>query len=319
MIVSNFYIEPADYVKDYDDLRSIRELVFIVEQQIPADVEFDELDRRCHHVLARDLQGRPIGTGRLAMHGNIGRMAVLPEWRRQNVGQSILHALIDQASRLGLTKVTANAQLAALGFYEKYGFSNEGEEFKEAGIPHQPMQLILKSKHLSKPKKTVSTVRPPSVKAVKINALETVIAATVKLIMQSRRRFCFFSSDLELILYGQKEVVEALKQLALRNGTVQAIFQNCDSVRKQSHPLLDLAQRLPSHFEFRMAEEEEDRHYLSAFSVDDRDGYLFRPINNRFEGFWSPVLPARHRKLTEQFESVWQRSRPYTEFRALGL
>jgi predicted GNAT family N-acyltransferase len=62
---SGFRVEPADYVVDFQDLRSVREPVFVVEQNVPLDLEWDELDPKCRHVIARDDQHRPIGTGRL--------------------------------------------------------------------------------------------------------------------------------------------------------------------------------------------------------------------------------------------------------------
>ena len=319
MTISNFYIEPANYAVDFEDLRSVRESVFVVEQQIPIEAEFDELDPQCHHVLARDVQLRPIATGRLSPEGRIGRMAVLQEWRRQGVGESLLRALIDKARLLGLSEVTANAQLTALGFYEKFGFIREGEAFTEAGIPHQAMRL--KFQPLGKPARTAPKPREASVKAVEFETLASAAAATLQLVTQSRRQLYIYSRDLEYILYGQNEIVEALKQFALRSqeGGVQIIIQEPAIVRSQLHPLLELAQRLPSHFLIRAPVEAEDLQYLSAFVINDRGGYLFRLFGNRYEGHWSPNLPARHRQLHEEFERVWQRSRPCTEFRALGL
>jgi predicted GNAT family N-acyltransferase len=98
MEIPNFYLEPANFEVDFEDLRCVRKLVFVVEQQIPLEVEFDELDRHCHHVIARDVLCRPIGTGRLSPEGKIGRMAVLHEWRRQGVGESLLRTLIGVCS-----------------------------------------------------------------------------------------------------------------------------------------------------------------------------------------------------------------------------
>ena len=319
MTISNFYIEPANYEVDFEDLRSVRKSVFVAEQQIPIELEFDELDPQCHHVLARDVQLRPIGTGRLSPEGRVGRMAVLQEWRRQGVGESLLRALIDKARKLGLSEVTANAQITVLGFYEKFGFIKEGEAFIEAGIPHQAMSLMLAP--LSKPARTTAKPRDPSVKAVDFETLESAVEAAQQLIMQSRRHLYIYTRDLEYIFYGQNEIVEAIKQFALRSqdGGVQIIIQEPAIVRSQLHPLLELAQRLPSHFLIRAPVEAEDLQYLSAFVINDRDGYLFRQLGDRYEGHWSPNLPARNRQLREEFERVWQRSRPCTEFRALGL
>ncbi|MGZ4957723.1 MAG: GNAT family N-acetyltransferase [Methylomonas sp.] len=319
MNIPDFYLEPASYEVDFEDLRQVRNLVFVEEQQISPEVEFDELDRLCHHFIVRNSQFRPIATARLSPEGKIGRMAVLREWRRRGVGRSLLHVLLEKARNLGLTTVTAHAQLAALGFYEKFGFTKEGEAFMEAGIPHQAMRLMLQS--LDKPVRPMPKLRDASVPAVRLETVESTLAATVQLIASARRRICIYSRDLGRGLYGQNLVVEAFKQFALsnRNGGVQIIIQEPESLRGKAHPVLELAQRLPSYFLIRTPTEAEDLEYVSAFVVNDCDGYLFRLIGNRYEGHWSPSLPARNRQLSEEFERVWQRSGPCSEFRALGL
>lgn len=319
MNIPSFYLEPANYQVDFDDLHYVRNLVFVEEQQIPPEVEFDELDRQCHHVIARDVECRPIGTGRLSPEGKIGRMAVLQEWRNQRVGESLLRALIEKARNLGLTTITASAQLTAIGFYEKFGFGKEGGVFVEAGIPHQAVRLMLQP--LDKPVRPQAKPRESSVEAIRLDTFESTLAATLQLITSSRRQLCIYSRDLEYSLYGQNEIVEALKQFALsnRNGEIQIIIQDPASLQSQTHPVLELVQRLPSYFLIRTPVEAEDLQTLSAFVINDGDGYLFRLLGNRYEGHWSPNLPARNRQLREEFERVWQRSRPCTEFRALGL
>ncbi len=319
MNIPNFFIEPANFETDFEDLRRVRNAVFVDEQRIPPEIEFDEHDRHCHHQLARNLQGEPIGTGRLSPEGKIGRLAVLSEWRGQGVGKSLLRAIIEQARGRGLTTVSANAQVSAQAFYEKFAFTAEGEEFLEAGIPHRTMRLTLAPPVT--PQRPPSDVRAPSVAAVRLENGEAILAATVELIAQSRRQLYIHSRDLEFGLYGHGELVEALKQFALRNrgGEVRIIVQEPASLRGKTHPLLELTQKLTSFFLVRAPVEEEDLQYPSSFVINDRDGYLFRLVGDRLEGHWSPNLPARHRQLQEAFERAWQRSRPCSEFRALGL
>lgn len=319
MKIPNFYLEPATYAVDFDDLHHVRNAVFVDEQQIPPEVEFDELDRQCHHVIARNDQGQAIGTGRLSPEGRIGRMAVLKEWRGQGVGESLLRGLIEKARKLGLREINANAQISAIGFYEKFGFNHEGDVFLEAGIPHRAIRLILEPLDQTVPR----TVKPrqASVEAMRLETIESALLATLELIKRSRRLLCIYSHDLEYGLYGQGEVIEALKRFVLdnRNSEVQIIVQFPANLQHQTHPVIELAQKLTSHFLIRTPIEAEDIQYPSAFLVNDNDGYLFRLLGNRYEGHWSAILPARNRKLREEFERVWQRSRPCTEFRALGL
>lgn len=120
----------------------IRFTVFVDEQKVPVELELDEFDPLSCHALA--LAGdEAIGTGRLLPDGHIGRMAVLAGWRGRGVGALLLQALIDEAQRRGMTRVVLNAQTHALGFYARFGFAPEGEEYEEAGLPHRTMSLSL--------------------------------------------------------------------------------------------------------------------------------------------------------------------------------
>ena len=133
-----FSIRAADWHLDRETLRAIREEVFVREQAVPADMEWDEFDGQSRHVLAI-ADGVPIGTGRLLADGHIGRMAVLGEWRRMGVGSALILALIAAARELGMSRVVLNAQTQALPFYLLHGFHPEGEEFLDAGILHRRM------------------------------------------------------------------------------------------------------------------------------------------------------------------------------------
>jgi predicted GNAT family N-acyltransferase len=123
----------------------VREAVFVVEQGVPRELEWDEFDAVSQHVLAQDGEGRPVGTGRLLPDGHLGRMAVLPAWRSAGVGGAMLRHLLAAAQDAGLQEVVLHAQTHAQGFYEKHGFQPDGEAFLEAGIPHVRMRLRLHS------------------------------------------------------------------------------------------------------------------------------------------------------------------------------
>jgi len=123
-------------------LRAVRTEVFIREQQIPESLEWDTDDPRAPHALTTDINGAPIGTGRLLMHGQraqIGRMAVVASWRHRGVGASILQCLLEEAARRGATHAFLHAQTVAVPFYERCGFVCEGDEFLEVDIPHYRM------------------------------------------------------------------------------------------------------------------------------------------------------------------------------------
>ena len=124
-------------------LGQVRRTVFIEEQNVPEELEWDDLDESCQHLLALDSKNNPIGTGRLCEHGHIGRMAVIKDWRGKGVGGALLRKLMDIAQQTGNLKLVLNAQTSAAGFYARYGFSAEGDEFMDAGIPHLRMTRYL--------------------------------------------------------------------------------------------------------------------------------------------------------------------------------
>ena len=124
------------------ELSAVRRAVFIEEQDVPEELEWDGEDETAIHVLASDEQGNPIGCGRLLMHealGHIGRMAVNKAWRGRKAGSTILRMLMDTAHERGCSKLLLNAQTNAVSFYQRFGFRPEGEEFLDAGIPHYRM------------------------------------------------------------------------------------------------------------------------------------------------------------------------------------
>ncbi|MDX1604921.1 MAG: GNAT family N-acetyltransferase [Candidatus Competibacterales bacterium] len=141
--LSGFSVQTADWRRDEAELYAIRRRVFVEEQQVPESLERDKHDPRSQHVIARDRQGRAIGTGRLLPDGHIGRVAVLPEWRGHGVGIALMEVLLTLARERGLDLIRLNAQTAVIPFYQRLGFNPEGAEFMEAGIPHRSMWLHL--------------------------------------------------------------------------------------------------------------------------------------------------------------------------------
>lgn len=124
---------------------ALRTTVFVGEQNVPADLELDELDATAHHVLA--LSGDDtVGTGRMVIEGRrarIGRMAVRASQRGTGVGALLLEALLDWARELKLDGAYLHSQCHAMGFYAKQGFRPVGPVFQEAGIDHQEMERQL--------------------------------------------------------------------------------------------------------------------------------------------------------------------------------
>jgi predicted GNAT family N-acyltransferase len=138
-----FEIRLHDWAEARPAARAVREDVFIREQKVPRELEWDEWDERCVHALALEPDGRPVGTARLLPDGRLGRMAVLSAWRGRGAGTALALALIRRAAEQGCAMVILHAQLQAAPFYRRLGFTERGATFEEAGIPHVEMTLEL--------------------------------------------------------------------------------------------------------------------------------------------------------------------------------
>lgn len=302
MSESGFRVERIDYTAGLSELRHVRETVFVKEQGVSLEEEWDPLDPLCHHVIARDHAGRPIGTGRLTPERKIGRMAVLRDWRGRGVGDALLLALIQAARQQHWPEVVLHAQVSAEAFYARHGFLPYGERFWEAGIEHQSMRRRLAG-------------------AMAIEQQKAALAITSALIAQAGRSVLVYTRELDPGLFDAPLALDALRRFATRTrgGEVHILLQDAATPQRALAPLIGLAQRLPSVFACREVTDPVDRAYASAFVANDRGGYYFRPLGHRFDGEAELENPGRARQLREEFGRVWERSRPCTEYRALGL
>jgi len=134
----NYSIIITSWKENQTPLSLVRKKVFIEEQNVPEELEWDNEDKNCIHVLALD-GNKPIGTARMKEDGHIGRMAVLKEYRNKDIGSSLLQELIEYAQINNYTKLYLHAQVDAISFYEKHGFNVCSNIFMDAGIPHKTM------------------------------------------------------------------------------------------------------------------------------------------------------------------------------------
>jgi predicted GNAT family N-acyltransferase len=142
--LSNLEARNADFTADFASIRHVRETVFIDEQRVPRELEFDDRDPQCLHVLVFD-GATPVGTGRLDLDydGKVGRVAVVATHRRAGVGTAVmeqLHAIARERKHLHLW---CHAQLTAVPFYERVGYVRSGPIFVEAGIDHVRMEYTV--------------------------------------------------------------------------------------------------------------------------------------------------------------------------------
>ncbi|MFC8492897.1 GNAT family N-acetyltransferase [Streptomyces sp. NPDC057235] len=142
--------------EDREACFAVRREVFVEEQGVPRELEYDAYDVTAVHVLAVRADGLPLGTGRLlhgadalgktggdASVGSLGRLAVAGAARGLGVGAALVRGIEGAARERGLTAVDLHAQTHALGFYERLGYEAYGPEFPDAGIPHRAMRKAL--------------------------------------------------------------------------------------------------------------------------------------------------------------------------------
>ncbi|GAB2739887.1 GNAT family N-acetyltransferase [Streptomyces bullii] len=145
----------AEDPADREACFAVRKEVFVGEQGVPEDIEYDAYDAGAVHVLAVR-EGVALGTGRLLYGeaaaaqnggdrsvGSLGRLAVAKSARGLGVGAALVRAIEEAARARGLRAVDLHAQTHALGFYERLGYEAYGPEYLEAGIPHQAMRRAL--------------------------------------------------------------------------------------------------------------------------------------------------------------------------------
>lgn len=141
--IAQVTVRRVSWESAFRELRAIRAAVFVAEQGVPEELEWDDLDRQCLHALATSVAGGAVGTGRLLPDGHIGRMAILAPWRRRGIGGLILQDLVAAARERGHKLIELSAQTHAMEFYRRFGFQEVGGEYLEAGIRHRRMQLSL--------------------------------------------------------------------------------------------------------------------------------------------------------------------------------
>jgi YbgC/YbaW family acyl-CoA thioester hydrolase len=142
-----YMVDTGDWQQVGREAGALRRAVFVREQRVPEELEWDEFDATALHAVARNGLGRVVGTARLVAHGpklgRIGRMAVHRVLRGGGLGAAMLRTLEDAARARGDTEVMLHAQRSAEAFYRRAGYAPCGEPFDEVGIAHIEMRKSL--------------------------------------------------------------------------------------------------------------------------------------------------------------------------------
>lgn len=142
--MSQFKIRAGRWDELQNDAKLIREQVFIQEQQIAVEDEWDAEDAVSLHFVVYD-QDQPIATARLLQNNSVGRVAVLKSHRGLGIGKLLMQQIIQQAKHEQREFLKLSSQAHAIQFYAGLGFKVEGEQYLDCGIPHIDMRLLFAS------------------------------------------------------------------------------------------------------------------------------------------------------------------------------
>ncbi|MEY3375254.1 MAG: hypothetical protein RLZZ497_587 [Pseudomonadota bacterium] len=140
---NNLKVEIAKWIDDHTQLKNIREKVFIQEQKVTPELEWDGMDEKAIHFLVFNDKAA-IGCARAIVikdHMQLGRMAVLKEYRGQGIGSALIEKAMTIAKLNQLSAIYISAQCHAIDFYKKFGFEVKSDIYLDAEIPHRDMTL----------------------------------------------------------------------------------------------------------------------------------------------------------------------------------
>lgn len=302
-------IVKVDWLKYQSALQSIRESVFIEEQGVPTELEWDGQDEQAEHWLAVTEQDQAIATLRILSDGHIGRVAVLKAYRNQGVGTQLLSHIIDHYRNQQWRELFLYSQCDAQNFYSKLGFNCRGPEFMDAGIPHICMRLTLIDTPL------LGTHHGKIAVAEKDR--DDMI---IKLIEQAQRRILILSNDLYPGALNQQSAADILSSLARKSrySEIRMLAFNGKAIAQQNHQLLRLHQRLPTSIEMRKPAITLDE-CGEFFIVADRSGVLC-DANSASHSCWADFnnKPTTD-TYAELFYQIWHRSQIDREFSGISI
>lgn len=317
----NFKVKTVTWESAKRDIKPIRETVFIQEQNVPAELEWDGLDRESIHILAILEDNTPIGTVRLLPDGHIGRMAVLRDYRNMGVGSAMLSALLEHARKHNINDLFLLAQTKAISFYKQYGFSTIGEIFMDAGIPHKKMIYSqVKSDTGNKMSGQDENTSTETDQVINFETRHENRELTVKLATQAKHTLRILTHDLESAIYDNAAFIQTVTQLVTRSrhSKVHILVKNPSQAIINGHRLIELSRKFSSYIHLHNPSKE-DKDFLNAFIIADESGYLYRQKASRNEGAANFHGPFRARELGETFDDLWGRSLPDPEMRRLYI
>lgn len=318
-------IEQTSWKNSSEVLSAIRLAVFVEEQQVPLREEIDQFDTDAIHWLAYGPDDKAMATGRLLNNGQVGRMAVLQEYRDRGVGSSLMRNIIRFAIREEMEQLFLNSQIKAVPFYEGFGFVAKGDPFMDAGIPHKYMQLNLhhyNSGHRrnNSEKQTLPEITNNERERLCIEGLEVFRDQAETLIKRAHREVRIFSQRLEPSMYSNDQFCDAIYTFAISHPLAKVKILVTDILYLVNHPnkLHELCRRLPSRISIKKFHSAESCLH-TEFLLVDRSGILYKQEADRFVGYVTQHAPTDASALRDEFEELWNQGIDDPELKRLQI
>lgn len=324
-------VEVVDWLST-EALRDIRRHVFIDEQLVPEDLEWDEDDHSATHFLMHD-QGQPIGTARLLADGHIGRVAILPDWRGKSLGERLMREVMAHAEQQGMQQLLLSAQVYAIPFYQRLGYVVTSDEYVEAGIPHVAMSWQAEQMSdsgdlpaiefnspgrfsIHNPELEIRPARVPDLpyrlgeqrEMIEMDEHQAVEHLCLML-SQVRRRVLVYAADQAVWLFNRRDVVDSIAQLIARQPKcrIRILLHEAGSAFLKGHSLLNLMHRFPSMIDIRVQHPERVKG-LHVYTLMDDDGILMLPKLGQRQGFVRYCSPDQVKRWSNTHEDLWASS-----------
>ncbi|MDS1309805.1 MULTISPECIES: GNAT family N-acetyltransferase [Marinobacter] len=306
-------------------IRDIRQKVFVEEQKVPPELEWDDTDEIADHFLAVLPDNTPVGVARLFSTmdetGHIGRMAILPAFRGQGIGEALLRHLIAESAGQ-YQELKLSAQQHAIAFYERAGFHVCSEPYDDAGIPHLDMRCLaptlLAAQAGSGRLTPLQLGKDPQ--SWLFESESGLLELMDSVVGQTSQRLWLYDRILDHELYDRGRFRELVSDLARRHrlSEIRLLIHDDQPLIKRRHQLVELMRRLPSRIDLRLINSDypyEDQPFLLA----DREGVVYRHDFIRPSGFASFADSGRVRLLSENFQRMWNAGRSSLELRELPI
>lgn len=306
------------------DIREIRQRVFIDEQHVPPALEWDDTDEISDHYLAMLPDNTPVGVARMFTTLNetahIGRMAILPEFRGQKIGEALLRHLIHEAAD-NCSELRLSAQQHAISFYQQSGFHVCSDFYEDAGIPHADMRSLapaLLAKNLGKVTQPMILEKDSESWLFTSEADMTALIDTIA--GQAQQRIWLYDRVLHHKLYDRFRFRELVSALARRHplSEVRLLIHDDQPLIKSRHQIVELMRRMPSRIKLRLVSGEYSTE-SQPFLLADREGVVYRHNFENPEGFAGFSDSRRVKLLSENYQRMWDAGKNSSELRELPI